>query len=593
MRRIGSPLSFEAATLQNEKRCSVCSAFYRLPATRTVRCFSVLAFSLGLFLFPTTAPAQSSLPETSVREQIRVRVEAERRGLDAFNIRAHVVHTADAVMDFYEHRGFEPVWTGRGAEGPASQVDELLTALRRADREGLHPSDYHVQEIASLYQAYRSETSLSTAALTDLELLCTDAFLLYASDLLSGRVSATEVTSTWNIPHRQADLLELLHEVAADKTVEKAFAAVRPQQPEYKALVDALQRYRALADGGGWPTVPDGPKLERGVTSERVGQLRQRLAATGDLASPESAASEPATFDAALHEAVMRFQARHGLTPDGIVGTGTRIALNVPAKARVQQLKVNLERWRWMPGDLGPRHILVNIAAGTLRLVENGEDALTMRVVTGTPYRQTPVFSDEISYLVFNPFWHVPHSIASQDKLAEIQKDVDYLESLNFKVFDGWGADARPIDPWSIDWSTLSPDHFPYRMRQDPGPNNALGRVKFMFPNPHNVYLHDTPTRGHFAASTRTFSSGCIRLEKPIELAERLLSDHADWTPQRIQSVLKTDSTEQSVPLRTRIPVHLQYWTAWTNDDTVHFRSDVYSRDNAVQTALSAPPPTK
>jgi murein L,D-transpeptidase YcbB/YkuD len=255
---------------------------------------------------------------------------------------------------------------------------------------------------------------------------------------------------------------------------------------------------------------------------------------------------------------------------------------------------VNLERLRWLPDNLGRRHVLVNIAAAELQLVENGEETLSMRVVTGRPYRQTPVFSGEISYLVFNPYWHVPHSIATRDQLPEIQKDRSYLDRLQLKVFQGWGTNAQPIDPSTIDWASLSQNRFPYRIRQEPGPHNALGRVKFMFPNPHSVYLHDTPSRGLFAKAERTFSSGCIRLERPIELAEHLLSDHAQWSPQRIQSVLKNPSAEQSVSLRTRVPVHLQYWTAWADaDGTIHFRNDAYQRDGAVLKALNATAPTE
>lgn len=542
-------------------------------------------------------PAQSQTgqqappPIDSVREQIRTRVEAERRGLDGLDVRGTAVHTSASALQFYEQRGFDPAWLAENEPTPA--VDSLLAALRRADREGLDPNDYHVERIAKLQRKHHSAARASPRRLSDLEFLCTDAFLLYASHLLSGHVSATKVTPSWNVPHRRADLLQLLTDATRDRTVADAFASVRPPQPEYEALVDALRRYRSHAAGGGWPTVPDGPILERDSSGERVARLRDRLARTDDrLASaPDSGSAE---FDEALHEAVVRFQERHGLAVDGVVGPATRAALNVPAEKRVQQIIVNLERFRWLPENLGARHILVNIAAAELHVVENGEKPLSMRVVTGLPYRQTPVFSGEISYLVFNPYWHVPHSIATRDHLPEVQNDRSYLDRMRLKVLRGWGTNEKPIDPATIDWSSLSRSNFPYRLRQDPGPHNALGRVKFMFPNPYSVYLHDTPTRGLFARAERSFSSGCIRVEHPIELAEYLLSDHPQWSPQRIKSVLKTPTAEQSVSLRTRMPVHLQYWTAWAEPDgPVHFRNDSYNRDEAVLQALRATPPAE
>ncbi len=554
---------------------------------------SIFAVSLIVLLLPGLSHAQPAASSNTltedVREHIRTRVEAERRGLEPFDVRDGGIHTSASVMPFYENRNFAPVWID--SDGPTAAVDSLLAALRQADREGLNPRDYHVETISSLQRKRRTAETPSPRRLSDLELLCTDAFFLYTSHLLSGHVSATKITPSWNVPHRQADLRQLLTDVSKSGTVADALASVRPQQPEYDALVGALQRYRTYAADGGWPPVPDGPTLKQGASDDRVVRLRERLAVTDDRISADSSSTE---FDAALHEAVLRFQERHGLDTDGVVGPATRKALNVSARERVQQLLVNLERWRWLPGTLGPRHVLVNIAAAELQLVENGEETLTMRVVTGRPYRQTPVFSDEISYLVFNPYWHVPHSIATRDQLPEIQKDRSYLDRLQLKVFQGWGTNAQPVDPSAIDWARLSQNHFPYRIRQEPGPHNALGRVKFMFPNRHNVYLHDTPSRGLFAKAERTFSSGCIRLERPIELAEHLLSDHPQWSPQRIQSVLKTPSAEQSVPLRTRVPVHLQYWTAWADPDgTVHFRNDVYQRDGAVLKALNAPTPTE
>lgn len=526
----------------------------------------------------------------ALRDRLRTRVEAERRGLDAFDAKGETVWAEASVLRFYEERGFDPAWIG--PRGPKRTVDSLLAALRRADREGLSPEGYHVEAISSLRREIQPGRDGDPGRLSDLELLCTDAFLLYGSHLLGGRVSPTEMTPTWTLSRRQGDLLQTLTDAVTTGSIAQTFQSLRPPQPEYAALTGALRRHRRIAASGGWPTVPDGPALKEGEQSDRVGALRQRLQATGDLS--EEAPENPDQFDASLRKAVVAFQERHGLETDGVVGAATLAALNVPASGRVQQLVVNAERWRWMPQELGRRHVLVNIAGFRLRVFENGDEVLSMRVITGRPYRQTPVFSGDISYLVLNPYWHVPHSIAVGDKLPEIKKDPSYLARQQFKVFRGWGADAKPIDPSTIDWASLSRSNFPYRLRQEPGPLNALGRVKFMFPNPHSVYLHDTPTRGLFARAERSFSSGCIRLERPMDLAEYLLTDQPEWTRERIQSVLKASTAERSVTLGERVPVHLQYWTAWAEEDgTVHFRNDVYQRDEAVRRALGTAPPAE
>ena len=315
--------------------------------------------------------------------------------------------------------------------------------------------------------------------------------------------------------------------------------------------------------------------------------LRRRLRATGDLTGPP--ASDSFRFDATLRRAIARFQERHGLAIDGVVGPTTRAALNVPVEARLRQIEVNMERWRWLPRDLGDPHVRVNIADFWLRVVEGGAPALQMRVVVGTRYRQTPVFSDRISYLVFNPYWHVPPRIATQDKLPEFRRDPSLVSRLGFELLDGWGSDARIVDPSTIDWGRLSAANFPYHLRQRPGPANALGRVKFMFPNRHNVYLHDTPARSLFGRTERGFSSGCIRVERPVDLATYLLRDNDGWTEARVRTAM-SQTTEQTVVLRRKVPVHLLYWTAWPEDGSLHFRTDIYRRDEAVASALAAPP---
>jgi murein L,D-transpeptidase YcbB/YkuD len=263
----------------------------------------------------------------------------------------------------------------------------------------------------------------------------------------------------------------------------------------------------------------------------------------------------------------------------------------VPVEERVRQIEVNLERWRWLPEDLGQRYILVNIANFELEVVEKSKPVMIMQVVVGKPYWRTPVFSDRMTYLVLSPYWHIPPSIAVKDKLPLIRKDHTYLATYDIKVFQGWGAETREIDPQTIDWSKVTAKDFNYRLRQEPGPLNALGRVKFMFPNKFNVYLHDTPSRELFGKTVRTFSSGCIRIEKPIELAEYLLGGDAKWTRENILAAIDR-RVEQTVRLPEPMPVHLLYWTAWSDEEgSIQFRGDIYGRDQLLDKALREKPP--
>jgi murein L,D-transpeptidase YcbB/YkuD len=276
---------------------------------------------------------------------------------------------------------------------------------------------------------------------------------------------------------------------------------------------------------------------------------------------------------------------------DGVVGRGTRSAMNVPARDRLRQVNINLERWRWLPDQLGARHIEVNIPGFEVRVVEQGEVVATHRAVVGRPYRATPMFSGTITYLVLAPYWHVPPTIAAQDKLPAIKADPGVIARDRMTLLE-LGTDT-PVDPATVDWASMTGAELNrrYRLRQDPGAFNALGHVKFMFPNRHNVYLHDTPSRDLFERTARDFSSGCIRVDRAMELAEFLLRDRPGWTRDRIDETVRA-GVERTVPLVEPLPVHLLYWTAWMDEEDVpHFREDIYGRDEVVWRALTAPPP--
>ena len=321
------------------------------------------------------------------------------------------------------------------------------------------------------------------------------------------------------------------------------------------------------------------------MKSDRVPVLRSRLKVTGDMPAPVDSASD--LFDEAVEEAVKRFQLRHGLFDDGIVGTRTLRALNVPVERRIRQIELNLERWRWLPQNLGNPYILVNIAGYGLEVVENEAPVLTMKIVVGTAFQKTPVFSGKMTYIEMNPYWNVPHSIATEETLEKIRKNPDFFAKENMRVFTA-GQNGEEVSPAAIDWSQLSENNFPYRLRQEPGPRNPLGRIKFMFPNKHSVYLHDTSDPQLFRKERRGFSHGCIRIEKPMDMAEFVMRGSKEWSIGKIEAVLKTKETTVAY-LPKPIPVHILYFTAWGNGDgTIHFLEDIYRRDERLEKALPA-----
>ena len=476
---------------------------------------------------------------------------------------------AGVLRDVYGERGFAPLWLDGGA--PNARVASLARAIAQSARDGLDPEDYPLPTAAA---------PADHDALARYDLAMSAALIRWAMDLSDGRVTPRQADPEHFIYHRDLDPVGVLEGVAFADDVAGYLGGLAPGSQLYRGLRRALLSYRALAASGGWAPLPDGPTLKPGMTDPRVVQLRDHLKRTGDLSLDSR---QPEVFDQGLAFAVEAFQRRHGLDVDGAVGLQTLAALNVPVDERIRQIVVNMERARWLPPHLGDRHVVVNMAGFELALVEHGSIDLTMRVIVGKTYRQTPVFSGQISYLEFNPYWTVPFSIATQDLLPKAKQDPGYLANQGIRVFAG----DSEVSVWSVSWSDLGRGNFPYTLRQDPGRQNALGRVKFMFPNRHAVYLHDTPSRTLFARAERTFSSGCIRVEKPLDLAHELLRDDG-WSLERIERTI--ESGERRVArLPVPVPVHLTYVTAWAGEGgSINFRKDIYGRDQRLAQALFA-----
>ena len=531
-------------------------------------------------------------PEELVAERIRTRIEAAGTVAD-LRAGGEPIYESQVLPGFYEQRLYRPAWSDK--RGPTRLADDLVGALRRADLEGLRSEDYHLAGIEAVLAAVRADAKRGPAITPDrwaeLDLLLTDAFLVYGAHLLAGRVNPETLTPEWVANRRSADVASVLEGALESGKIAGALEKLAPRHPGYRRLREALARYRELAARGGWPAIPEGSTLQRGDRGRAVDALRERLRLEDDLGPVEERDADP--FDEALEQAVRKFQRRHGLEADGAVRAATLAALNVPVERRVEQLELNLERWRWLPQELGRRHIIVNIAAFELDVVDDGAVVLTMRVVVGRPYNRTPVLSEMMRYLVLNPYWHVPRSIAAEEMLPKVRRDPSYLARHKLRVFPSSSPDAPEVDPATVDWTAITPARFPFWLRQDPGPLNALGRVKFMFLNKYNVYLHDTPARPLFEETQRDFSHGCIRIEQPIELAAYLLRKDPRWTRGAILRALD-EAVDRSMPLPEPIPVHLLYWTAWADTDgTIQFRRDIHDRDPPLLEALRARPPTQ
>jgi len=557
------------------------SANFRLSEVNLALC----AVALILTAIPASAQPRPTGRRDRIADQLRARIESADASI-GITIGPERTMAHRSLPEFYSRRDYRPAWIGERA--PLTQARRLSDSVRAASQHGLDPRDYHLQSIEALLDSTRGSGSGVDSGelleLADLELLLTDAFLTLGSDLLVGRVDPRTFDATWPAESgRRADLPALLDQAIASGRIEETLSALAPREPGYARLKDALRCHRAMAAGGGWRDVPESPKLELGMRDARVVPLRERLAASGDLPSWREPTED---FDETVSEAVRSFQARHGLQPDGVVGAATLAALNVPVEERVRQIERNLERRRWLLDDLGERYLLINIPGFELDVIEGHRSVLNMKAVVGMPSRPTPVFSAEMTYLVLNPYWEVPHNIAVSDIVPAVRKDPDYLEKRSIKVFEGWSTDAREVDPSTLDWAVLGKDNFPYRLRQEPGPTNALGAVKFVFPNPYDVYLHDTPSRELFARSDRACSSGCVRVEKAIELAHYLLGGDSAWNREHIFSVID-QGTEQTIRLPRTFPVHFVYWTSWADPSgTVHFREDIYGRDPLLDEAL-------
>ena len=490
----------------------------------------------------------------------------------------------EEIFNLYQQRKFLPIWLDGWQLKPEAQT--LLDYLRNAGTHGLCSDDYLLAELEGLLRIQldfeRHNLPLAPDNRAIIDLFLSQAFLTYATHMVEGQVDPSLAHVDWRARRRKADLIKLLEYAIESHRMSQVLEDLIPPHKEYRRLMDALAIYRTISANGGWPGIPSGPTIKPGELDERVPLLRTLLLKTGDL---EQTIVSENMYDQVTVEAMRKFQFRHGLVDDGVVGPKTLESLNVSVEERIRQIELNLERWRWMPKDFGDRHIRVNIADFSLQVFEGDEVVMQMPVIVGTQYRKTPVFSARMTYLEFAPYWTVPPTILREDKLPHLKKNPEYLKEKHFRVISWSGQDVTTSLQGS-DWKAVKASNFPGMLRMEPGPWNPLGRVKFMFPNPFNVYLHDTNEPFLFDNNIRSFSSGCIRIKRPRDLAYYLLEKKLG--PNKLRELFEATVT-QRVPIEP-LPVHIQYWTAWVDQEgLVHFRPDVYFRDLDLDVALTEP----
>lgn len=539
---------------------------------RTISLFTVL-----LILFSLNFAKGIELNFSTPSEQIRTVLERENPG-GRLIVRETVLANAEAIYRFYDSRGFGEAWSENGIL--LEKAYELRFEIKQSKYDGLNPVNYHLSLIEGFFQSFESNKQNGipndVMEVADLDLLLTDAFFRLAAHLEIGKVDPSKLKSSWDIrrkPQRE-DYVLLLSQAVQSNEIRKALEKLYPDFSIYRKGREVVRRMDELqkSDTLNWKPIKVDQSIKLGQLNNAVPLIRQRLAFWGYL--DPTLISEDKIYDSLLVNAVKEFQRSNGMEPDGSIGKNTAAALNASPAALMDIAALNLERLRWLPDTVREAEfILVNIANYQLDYINKLDTLFSAKVIVGKQYHQSPIFSAQMSYIVFSPYWNIPKSIARAEIIPAVRRNPNYLQQKNMEVVTTSG---KVVDPASVNWQSKS---FPYLIRQKPGGSNSLGLVKFMFPNSHSVYIHDTPGKSLFEKEDRALSHGCIRIQNPVKFAQLLLKDDPKWTPQRIDEAMH-QTKEQIVNLPRKIPVVLMYLTFWADSrGKAHFRQDIYGRD--------------
>jgi len=504
---------------------------------------------------PANLTAVNGVPIAALRAAVQKRLDAKRPDAISEESWAH-------TQRLYKRLGQTPLWLvddGLAKDRAAAIVN---TALHASD-DGLRIDDYPIADLANALTTLRRNPKPTAEQYADADVLLTATYAALGEDYLTGQVDPKSVSQSWHIDPHDENVDSALVRTLTKLPLDSSIAAMRPQDPEYAELQKELVRYRDIVTKGGFPAVPGGKALKRGDrdSAPRLAALRARLAAEGITVPADSGTA--GVFDAGLAAGVAQFQARHGIVVDSALGSETLNALNVPAAYRLGQIAANLERDRWMPRSLGQRYIIVNVPAFQLTAYDGGRKALEMKVIVGQEYedKATPVFADSMETVVFRPYWNITPDIQAKETQPKIDANPGYMAQNNLEYYKDGGVT---------------------RIRQKPGPENSLGLVKFLFPNDFNIYLHDTPQKELFDKDVRAFSHGCIRVEKPVELASWVLG----WDQSKVQEY-EQGKDNNAVRVPRKLPVYIEYATAYVKDGQLYFGNDLYHRDDELVKAVA------
>ena len=527
--------------------------------------------ALGLLC---AAAALGSEVQTALRERLAALGAGEPLVVEGVPVVA-----TDLLPGVYAARDHRPAW----AEG--RRIDALRSAVRTAELHGLEPTDYRIAAIERAADGVRTGASAAPDEQARLDIALTDSLAQLLTHLRHGKTDPLRFYADWKISAAEGvdDLGADLAAAVESGDIQAAIHRAIPTYPPYQRLVKALADYRALQAGAGWPSVTPGDTIRPGESSPRIREVRARLRASGELTNGNLKSD---FYDAGLAEAVKGFQATHGLTADGALGKKTIAAMNVSIGERVDQVRVNLERMRWALHALRGTYVIVDIAGYDVTFVRDDKIVWKARAQVGQPLRMTPVLRSQFTDIVLNPNWTVPPTVLDKDIIPAARKDPQIVHKKGLRILD---AGRNELNPYAVDWSQYSGKNFPYRLRQDPGAGNSLGRIKFNFPNRHAVYMHDTPKKAYFDRTERAFSSGCVRVEKPLELAEMLLDDPQRWTTAHVETAIGHGKTRTLI-LRKPVPVLILYWTVDVDEHgRVRFKPDIYDKDRLVLDELRKP----
>jgi murein L,D-transpeptidase YcbB/YkuD len=479
----------------------------------------------------------------------------------------------EGVKMFYRNREFKLAWYKNNEMVP--QAEKMLDVIRNASTEGLDPADYLVIDFEKLFtelKASKKDFERFSIVQKEIDVALTATYFIWASDYYRGVVVPNENKEIdWDVKRNRIRLDIALLAVLGEKESQYSFANFSPLHPEYTRLKSALASYRKIQESGNWPTVLAAPKLKKGMQSPVIPALAKRMGVNIENGS--------VVYSDELFTAVKQFQTDQGLKPDGALGAETTRIMNISLKDRIKQIILNMERWRWLPVSFESDYLLVNIPEFKLYVFEKGKSKISMNVIVGKALNSTPVFSDKMEYIVLSPYWNVPFSIIKEDLAPKLASNSSYLDRLDMEIITAGG---ERVNPSSINWNSLSEENWNYTLRRRPGPKNDLGDVKFIFPNSNDIYLHDTPHDELFSQSKRGFSHGCVRVEKPIDLAVYLLRNLGTWDREKILNTI-AERKEKQIKLKATLPVYLVYFTAFTDEDgRVHFREDIYGHDKTL-----------